>query len=159
MGAGQYIWKTHLESTGSCEAMECRRREGSQTPWFILEYLFEMQPLGHENGESQAVPPGQAGSGGWGAPRDSGGGRNAAVGTEPSSRNSPPPRFAPGLLRLACGASSRVVVPTCQVAGRDPALAPSSRPYWATHPFSGRGGCGARAPDLGGNAVLPGSRG
>lgn len=71
----------------------------------------------------------------------------------------PPPRFAPGLLRLACGASSRVVVPTCQVAGRDPALAPSSRPYWATHPFSGRGGCGARAPDLGGNAVLPGSRG
>lgn len=96
MGAGQYIWKTHLESTGSCEAMECRRREGSQTPWFILEYLFEMQPLGHENGESQAVPPGQAGSGGWGAPRDSGGGRNAAVGTEPSSRNSPPPPLCPG---------------------------------------------------------------
>lgn len=76
--------------------MECRRREGSETPWFILESLFEMQPLGHENGESQAVPPGQAGSGGWGAPRDSGGGRNAAVGTEPSSRNSPPPQLCPG---------------------------------------------------------------
>lgn len=141
-GDGQYIWKTHRESTGSCGAMECRRREGSQIPWFILESLFEIQPLGHENGESQAVPPRTGRKWRWGAPRDSGGGRNAAVGTEPSSRTPP---LCPGaaLAGLVCGASSCVVVPTCQVAGRDPALAPSSRPYWATHPFSGCRGCSA----------------
>lgn len=60
MGAGQYIWETHLECTGSCGAVHGVPEErGVPDPLgeFILDALFETQLLGYENGESHAVPP------------------------------------------------------------------------------------------------------
>jgi hypothetical protein len=153
VGVGQHIWKAHLEYEHFCRAAEPVEQTGSQAPWSLAGSLPLGAAAGAWEGGSRAAPPDRPEVPGWGggAPHDSRGGRNAAVGTAPGSRTPLPP--SPGCSGLAGGASSREVAlegsPRARCldrAQRPPSSAASPGP---SRPLPGRAGAAARAPDLG----------
>lgn len=84
--SGKHIWSPQALVWWSAGGERGPRTlDSSQCPH------LRCSPWGMRMGNPRLCPPGQAGSGGWGRPGDSGGGRNAAVGTELSSRTNPPP--------------------------------------------------------------------